>query len=66
MHPPRRRVEGLEPSSNLPLEVSWRLSAPSCGLLTGENVTETWDMLKAGKDCVTELPDDRVNKADYW
>ena len=38
----------------------------SCILPGGENVTETWDMIRAGIDNLRDLPADRVNLDDFY
>ena len=38
----------------------------SCILPGGKNVSESWQMIVDGLDCISELPSDRVDVTSYW
>eukprot|EP00451_Oxyrrhis_marina_P054253 CAMPEP_0204506614 /NCGR_PEP_ID=MMETSP0471-20130131/109330_1 /ASSEMBLY_ACC=CAM_ASM_000602 /TAXON_ID=2969 /ORGANISM="Oxyrrhis marina" /LENGTH=3079 /DNA_ID=CAMNT_0051511623 /DNA_START=34 /DNA_END=9271 /DNA_ORIENTATION=+ len=38
----------------------------SCILPSGENVQESWESLRAGLDCIKELPSDRLDVTAYY
>jgi len=38
----------------------------SCILPGGQNVNESWETIKAGLDCISDLPPDRVEVKDYF
>ena len=38
----------------------------SCILPGGENVTEAWNTIQSGLDCVRDLPNDRVDVTAYY
>ena len=38
----------------------------SCILPGGQNVSESWQMIVDGLDCISDLPSDRVDVTSYW